>query len=283
MQNYSINKTYSTVLLFLQDTYPDTSSRTLRMWLSQGRVLLNEKRILRSNLALQQGDLIQIRPRIKALNKSVQIIYEDASLLVLYKPNGMLSVATDFVKESLHKAVKEYCKKRNQQSYVVHRLDKETSGLILFCKQQKLHTALKKMFEKHDIQREYKGIVKGSMESTKGTWKSYLAETEGDFSVYSTSKEQGKLAITHYELSKTNKDYHLVNFSLETGKKNQIRVHCKEAGISLYGDKKYGNSKQGGKRLCLHAYKLSFIHPFSNKKMCFEVPLPDYFIQIMGI
>ena len=193
----------------------------------------------------------------------------------------MLSVATAFDKtNTAHSVLKAQFKPR--QVYVVHRLDQDTSGVMLFALKENCFEAMKKIFEKHDIDRVYYAIVEGNLDSSSGTWQSYLYE-DANYHVHSTTSAQtGELAITHYEVKAANKHYSLLELKLETGRKNQIRVHCQQAGNPVVGDKKYGATKNPLKRLGLHAYMLAFVHPSTHKKKIFTSPLPEVFLKIFN-
>ena len=149
---------------------------------------------------------------------------------------------------------------------------------MLFAKTEKARDGLKKQFELHSIQREYIALVQGCVESKSGTWKSALVED--DF-YYVRSREGGKMAITHYQVERSNSRCTLLRVTLETGRKNQIRVHCSEAGHPVVGDKKYGATEHFLGRLGLHARLLGFTHPVTGKSMRFEVATPEFFSKIL--
>jgi 23S rRNA pseudouridine1911/1915/1917 synthase len=148
---------------------------------------------------------------------------------------------------------------------------------MVFAYTQSAREALQAQFQAHSIDRTYVGIVEGILPEKKGSWQSYLIE---DPDYFVRSANVGKLSITHYEVIREMRKLSLMRFKLETGRKNQIRVHCSEAGHPLTGDEKYGAKTNFAKRLCLHASKLGFIHPTSGKKMEFEIPVPDVFDKL---
>jgi|JI9StandDraft_1071089.scaffolds.fasta_scaffold40609_3 23S rRNA pseudouridine1911/1915/1917 synthase len=195
----------------------------------------------------------------------ILIYHEDRDIIVVEKPEGLLTVATNYTEHSLHSIVKTW----RRRVWPVQRLDRETSGVIVFALNEESRDYLKEQFAEHSIEREYQGIVCGELLDS-GTWQSRLKE---DKNYFVRSHPHGEVAITHYEpLGYSSKKRTLVKFLLETGKKNQIRVHASEAGFPLLGDTKYGNLSW--KRLALHAHRLSFTHPVTKKRMAFTSPSP---------
>jgi 23S rRNA pseudouridine1911/1915/1917 synthase len=264
------------ILNFLQELFPESSSNTLRSWLRAGRVLANDNVIIKANTPLAKGTTVSIGPKVSFLRKGIKVLFEDETLIVLEKPEGLLSVATDFDNSS---SVHEVLKRRfhKQRVFPVHRLDRETSGVMIFAFSEKAQKSLKKQFEEKTIQKVYYALVEGKPISEKGTWESYLEE-DPFYSVSSTDVPgKGKQAITHYELVSSNPRYSLLRLSPVTGKKHQLRVHCKEAGHPIIGDPRYGTGYNPIDRLGLHAQKITFAHPITEKQMCFEVPLPASF------
>lgn len=213
----------------------------------------------------------------------LDIIYEDKAIIVINKPSHLLTISTDNEKEkTLFHKVLMYEKKKNKNNkvFIVHRLDKDTSGLVLFAKDEKIKFKLQNNWDK-DTKRGYVAIVNGKTKN-KETLKSYLAETK-TLLVYSTDDRKiGKLAITEYEKLLENKKFTLLKIHILTGRKNQIRVQLSDINNSIVGDKKYGQSKFDPlRRLCLHANYLEIIHPITNKKMVFETPIPKEFMSFM--
>lgn len=269
-----------TLLDALQALAPASSKTTLRSWLKDGRVQLNGKEVKIASTPVEAGQLVTVGAKEKHLPKGVQILYEDKHLIAIIKPEGLLSVATLFEKGlTAHTIIKEYVHPR--KVYVVHRLDQDTSGVMLFAFTDEAYKGLKSIFEKHAIDREYTAVVEGHLESLSGSWSCYLYEDE-KYHVHATDDpEKGEYAITHYEVRKQNPKYTLLNLKLETGKKNQIRVHCQEAGHPVSGDKKYGAEHAPLRRLCLHAHLLAFTHPVTKKEMRFEAPAPQGFFKLV--
>jgi 23S rRNA pseudouridine1911/1915/1917 synthase len=259
---------------------PDSSNTTLRSWLKEGRVSVDETIQKVSSYPVRKGQLVSVGRKDKVIEGDIKIIYEDQHLVVVEKPYGILSVATDFDSENtVHTFVKQ--KYKRNKVYVVHRLDQETSGVMLFALTEQAYKGLKETFYHHDLERSYTAIVEGLMKEKQGKWESYLYEDES-FTVRTTNdSEKGRLSITHFKVESAAKQYTRLILTLETGRKNQIRVHCKEAGHPVVGDKKYGAESNPIKRLCLHASLLAFTHPVTGKPMRFDSPPPKLFDRIV--
>lgn len=259
---------------------PNSSKTTVRSWLKKGRIYVDGQVVKAGNTLVNKGQTIEIKSRPHYFKKGVKILYEDQYLVAIEKPEGLLSVATAFQKDqTAHAFLKT--RFRPKRIYVVHRLDQDTSGVILFALNKHALENLKAAFEKHEIERRYVAIVEGHLATQTGTWISYLYEDE-NYYVHSTkNKRKGQLAITHYKVCGISKKHTLLDLRLETGKKNQIRVHCQDAGHPVAGDQKYGAHSNPIKRLCLHAYYLSFKHPITQKIMRFESKVPVSFFRIV--
>ncbi len=265
-------ETPALILDVLKKLSPDSSNNTLKSWIEQGRVSINGRLSLRWNRKVIRGEEVAVRPKVQLVGGGLKLLFEDDHIVIIEKPAKLLSVAseTEFEKTA-HNILKRRTKKR---VWPVHRLDKDTSGVMMFAYTEEARDKLKNKFELHDIDREYHGIVQGILTPPQGTWESNLIE---DANYFVKSHETGKRAITHYEVISQNETVALVKFRLETGRKNQIRVHCFEAGHPIAGDLKYGSTIRFYKRLCLHASLLGFEHPITHKKMSFESPLPTFF------
>jgi len=212
----------------------------------------------------------------------LDIVYEDKWLIVVNKPSHLLTISTNNEKEKtlFHKVIMyEKRKNKNNKVFIVHRLDKDTSGLVLFAKDEKVKYQLQNNWDKN-TKRGYVAIVHGHTKD-KEILKSYLAETK-TLLVYSTDSRNGKLAITEYEKIKSNKLLSLLKIKIKTGRKNQIRVQLKDNGNEIVGDKKYGDNKFDPlRRLCLHANYLEIVHPVTNKRVVFETEIPKAFLNLM--
>lgn len=215
----------------------------------------------------------------------LDIVYEDKDIIVINKKPHLLTISTENEKEkTLFHQVMLYLKKKNKNNkvFIVHRLDKDTSGLIVFAKNENIKRKLQNNWE--NSKRGYIAVVNGILEKDKGTIKSYLMETK-TLLVYSTNdSKNGKLAITSYEKIKENNLYTMLKIDIKTGRKNQIRVHLNDIGNSIVGDKKYGSIKRDPlRRLCLHANYLEFVHPVTNKKIVFETKIPKTFEDLFNV
>jgi 23S rRNA pseudouridine1911/1915/1917 synthase len=232
---------------------------------------------------LQPGQSIEIRQnRIPPEKSFLQytIVYEDHDIIVVEKQAGLLSVATDSEKRAtLYSMLSSHVKKQDPTNkiFIVHRLDRETSGLMIFAKNETIKHYLQETWNDTVIERTYIALAEGVLEHKEGVIRSYLFE-DCQFRVHSSpTPGRGQEAITHYKVLKENKYYSLLKVNLETGRKNQIRVHLQEIGHPVVGDKKYGAKSSPIKRLGLHAQQLSFIHPSTKKKMEFQSNIPKAF------
>ena len=222
------------------------------------------------------------RPR--SLSNGLAILYEDKDLLVVDKPAGLLTVATAHEKSrTAHSLLTEYirigCGRSRKQLSIVHRLDRDTSGTLIFAKSEEAMFRLKDRWKQ--TEKKYLAVVHGRCEKSSETITSYLAEDE-DYTVYSTSDSaKGKLSHTAYTVLRVTKRYSLLEVTLLTGRKNQIRVHLAGIGHPIVGDMKYGR-EDGQHRMALHARSISFDHPFSGKRLSFESVVPEFFTTLVG-
>jgi tRNA pseudouridine32 synthase/23S rRNA pseudouridine746 synthase/23S rRNA pseudouridine1911/1915/1917 synthase len=253
---------------------PDSSKNELKSWVEKGRVIVDGYLAKRWNTPLRHGQKVEIKPRSTIAEESLKILYKDDDIVVIDKPIALLSVRTDAQAErTVHAILKRHLKGR---VWPVHRLDRDTSGVMVFALSEKARDVLKKAFFNHDIEREYYALVEGRIKMKRGTWESRLLE---DKQFFVRSGPEGKLAITHFEVLGVRGKNTIVKFNLETGRKNQIRVHASEAGFPIVGDKKYGAKTSPYRRLCLHAHKLGLSHPVTGKKLTFTSPLPEELFQ----
>ena len=217
------------------------------------------------------------------MKKTLDIIYEDRSLLVVNKKAGLLTIATAKEKDrTLYHEVYMYLKKKNQKVFIVHRLDKDTSGVVLFAKTEKMKLLLQKDWNNLVKVREYLAIVEGKVEKEQAILTNYLMETK-TLRTYISNSKKGQLAITKYKLIKYIKDYSVLQVFIETGRKNQIRVQLSNMRNPIIGDKKYGSTKNPIRRLGLHAHRLILINPITKKEMEFLAPIPDSFLTIIKL
>jgi tRNA pseudouridine32 synthase/23S rRNA pseudouridine746 synthase/23S rRNA pseudouridine1911/1915/1917 synthase len=199
--------------------------------------------------------------------------------------SGLLTVSNEKVRENTaYYLLNEYVRKGNQKSrnrvFIVHRLDRDTSGVIVFAKSEVAKRYLQE--EWHGFKKTYYAVVHGTLGEKEGVITSYLAENRA-YKVYSVDgPEKGKLARTGYKVLRESKKYSLLEIDLVTGKKNQIRVHLSEKGYPVVGDKKYGKKEMGIKRLALHAASITIVHPYTKEKMTFRTKVPNYFISLLN-
>jgi tRNA pseudouridine32 synthase/23S rRNA pseudouridine746 synthase/23S rRNA pseudouridine1911/1915/1917 synthase len=225
------------------------------------------------------------RPPAKYQPKGLPLLYEDKDIIVVEKPGGLLTMGTERDKSrTAHTILNEYVRKGDPRSrnrvYIVHRLDRETSGILLFAKSE----AAKSFLQGHwdETEKHYLTIVHGSVMPSSGTISSYLAENSA-FTVYSTNDQKaGKLSHTEYTVLKEVKGFTLLDIHLLTGRKHQIRVHLSEKGHPVVGDKKYGKGNDAYGTLALHARSLSFTHPVNGRRLTFETAMPDFFTRLVG-
>ena len=270
----------SDLFLVLQQLYPNCSKTSLRSWIKLGRVYVDNVVVKNVQVVVKAGQTIEISDRKHMVDSRLPILYTDSALVVIDKPEGLLSVSTFFEKtETAFGLLKRHFYPK--QVYVVHRLDQATSGVMLFALSEKALASLKKTFAAHEIERKYVAIVEGVLEESQGKWESYLYEDRNYVVKETSNPSEGELAVTHYRLIAHTKTHSWLELSLETGKKNQIRVHCQKAGHPVVGDKKYGATGNPAKRLCLHANYLAFKHPISGKSMQFTSPVPDSFYRLV--
>jgi 23S rRNA pseudouridine1911/1915/1917 synthase len=276
----------SQLLEYLFARIPDKGRKLIKAVLRDRQVAVGGKTVTQYDHPLRKGQEVKVRWQkipLDQLYKGIQIVFEDSDLIVIDKPAGLLTVATDTEKrQTAYSILSDYVKKRDPDNkiFVVHRIDRETSGLLLFAKSVEMKDAVQGTWMSTITERVYVALVEGVVEPAEGTVTSWLTESSA-FKVYSSQNpQQGKKAITHYQVIQSNRDYSLLKVSLETGRKHQIRVHLQDLGHPVVGDKKYGFSDNPLKRLGLHAQVLAFIHPVSNVPWRFETPVPRPFLRV---
>ena len=273
-QNY-INHGEITLLKSMANFKKDLSNKTIKNYIKNGMVKVNDKVITNSSYLLHENDNIEIIYIKNKINDyDLDILYEDDYLIAINKPNGLLSISNDKEKDiTAYRMVSDYVKKNDHKYiFVVHRLDQDTSGILLFCKDEKIRDKMQDNWNTIVKKRGYVAVVDGKMTGS-GTIHTYLKENKGQF-VYSSKNNDGKEAITHYSIIKNNNSYSLVQVFIDTGRRNQIRVHLSEKGYPIAGDKKYKCKTNPIKRLCLHANILEFIHPVTKKLIHIESEIP---------
>ncbi|MDE6836631.1 MAG: RluA family pseudouridine synthase, partial [Muribaculaceae bacterium] len=215
----------------------------------------------------------------------IEIVYEDDDVIVINKGYGLLSVAAQNAKKeaNAYDIIRNYVKEVDPRNklFIVHRLDRDTSGLMMFAKSAEAQEVLRHNWNNVILERLYVAVLEGNLEQENGYVKSRLAENS-QFVVYSTENpEEGRVAVTHYKVLDRGNNLTLAQFSLDTGRKNQIRVHASDLGHPISGDKKYGAKKSPLHRLALHAQTLRFAHPITKKDMHFTTPIPQKFRDVL--
>jgi 23S rRNA pseudouridine1911/1915/1917 synthase len=271
------------LLTFLLEKMPKKSRHNVKAILRDKQALVNNRAVTQFNQILKPGQTVTIKDS-KAPEeqkyKGLTILFEDEYLIIINKSEGTLSIATE--KQKLHNAysiLSDHIKKADPRNrlFVVHRLDRETSGLMMFAKSERVQKLLQESWNATIKERTYLAVTEGLVKETEGVIESYLVENKA-LTVYSTNNPNlGKHAITHYETMKSTEFNSLLKVNLETGRKNQIRVHMKDIGCPIVGDEKYGAKTDPIGRLGLHAWVLSFIHPITNENMFFETAIPTKF------
>lgn len=214
-------------------------------------------------------------------NKKLNILYEDKFIIIVNKPPHLLTMSTEKEKErTLYHYVFEYLKQKNKSNkvFIVHRLDKDTSGIVMLAKDDKTKFFLQDNWDK--FKKNYVAIVEGKLKNNKGILRSYLQETKTHLT-YSVNDKNGKLAITEYEKVLESKKYTMLSLNLKTGRKNQIRVQLADIGNPIVGDKKYGTKKDPIRRMALVANTLEFIHPKTKEKIVIDIDIPKEFINLV--
>lgn len=258
---------------------PDSSKTSIRSWIKEGRVKVDGMVIKSPATPVKTGSQIELGAKPKFLEEGVKILFQDRYFIVIDKPEGLLSVKTRFEKEdTLHK----YLKNRFGRVFVIHRLDQGTSGVMVFGIEEEASIRLKKSFRDHKLVRRYHAIVEGKLTGS-GTWTHHLFEDEKyKVHVVPEGTDKAQKAITHYKALSSAKGYTLVEFTLETGRKNQIRVQSSYMGHPVAGDEKYGARGDPLRRLALHASILEIPHPYTHKTLKFSSPVPLHFKKVVS-
>lgn len=277
----------SGLLDFLTGVMPHRKRTTVKDYLKHHQVMLDGQVTTQFNAPVNAGSVIEVNttrefqvfshPRLK-------LVYEDNDIIVIEKGYGLLSMGTDKVKDgTAYSILRDYLKRKDPRNklFIVHRLDRDTTGLMMFAKSQQAKETMQHNWNNMVLERKYVAVIEGSLEPESGEIRSYLAEN-AEHEVYSTKDpEAGQLAVTYYTTLKKHSPYSLVELSLATGRKNQIRVHMKEAGHPIVGDRRYGAKSSPIHRLCLHAQTLRFVHPMTRRDMMFSSQLPPGFSRLV--
>ena len=278
----------TTLLEFLMTALNGISRNKAKDILAGNGVKVNRKATTRFDEPLKPGFVVQVSRHKRSTtlkNQYVRIVYEDKDLVVVEKNEGILSMPSTAKQYSVKKVLDEYFEKRHFKcrAHTVHRLDRETSGLMIYAKS----IEVAQMFEAdwHNIvyDRRYLAVVDGEVEQEGGTVKSWLKDNKAFITYSSPEDNGGKYAVTHFRVLQKTPRFSLLELKLETGRKNQIRVHMQDIGHPVVGDFKYGKGVGPVGRLCLHAYRLHFFHPRTGERMEFETPCPKEFKKLVEI
>ena len=271
-----------TLLNFLLNNVKERRSK-IKATLQGRGIKVNGKTVTPFDYPVAAGTKIEVcktkRNNDKLKSRYVKIVYEDQYLVVIEKNIGILSMAAGHKSLNVKAVLDDYFKKTRQRctAHVVHRLDRDTSGLMIYAKDMETEQILEHNW--HDIvfDRRYVAVVSGEMENDEGTIENWLKDNKAYVTYSSPVDNGGKYAITHYRVLDRTTEHSLVEYKLETGRKNQIRVHSADMGHPVCGDIKYGNGDDPIHRLCLHAYMLCFYHPVTRQAMEFETMIPAAF------
>ncbi|WP_315546887.1 RluA family pseudouridine synthase [Prevotella koreensis] len=273
------------LLEFLLEKVKGQSKSKIKATLQGHGVLVGKTCVTKFDYMLKPGMCVAVSNTKRNLNilrsRYVKIVYEDQYIVVVDKAVGILSMAAGHSSLNVKAVLDDYFHKSRQrcQAHVVHRLDRDTSGLMIYAKDMQTEQALEHQWHEAVYDRRYVALLSGRMEQKEGTIANWLKDNSAYITYSSPTDNGGKYAVTHFYTLETQANYSLVQFCLETGRKNQIRVHAADMGHPVCGDVKYGNGDNPIGRLCLHAYVLCFYHPVTHEKMEFSTPIPQSFIQ----
>jgi len=274
------------LLEFLFEKFPKLSRNAVKSILGGHYVAVNGAPVSQYNLKLSKDDVVIVsKQRISKKNRQdLPIIFENEEFIVINKPSGLLTIPSDNEKgRTAYRMVNDYVQQKDKHNrvFVVHRLDEDTSGVLMFAKNAKIKDVLQKNWSDIVLERGYYAIVEGKMEKQEATLVNYLKENSLNLMYVTQDKTAGKKCVTHYKVIRSNSEYSLLDINIDTGRKNQIRVQLGHIGHHVVGDDKYGEPKDPLKRLGLHAYKLKFVHPLTKKICEFKTDMPKEFSKII--
>ncbi|MUK88388.1 RluA family pseudouridine synthase [Ornithinibacillus sp. L9] len=276
-------KEHTELLPFLLEVMHNRSRNSVKSILTRGQITVDDHIETKHNYPLKPGQQVIVLKNKAAIKQDqligMSIIFEDKDIIVINKEAGLLSIATKKEKQqTVHHQLMEYVRQQDPQNrvFVVHRLDKETSGVMMFAKNEKTKRQLQDKWKDIVKERTYVALVEGKVTKPSGRIASWLKETKTHL-MYSSPDKNGQHAVTHYKVLQSNNEFSLLEVQLETGRKNQIRVHMKDLGHPIVGDKKYGANGNPIGRLGLHAKVLSFNHPTTGQLLLFKADVPRSF------
>ena len=272
---------------FIMEKMHGISRNRAKALISNRVVLVNNAITTHPLTELKAGQVVQLdrsKHKMSFHSNELDIVFEDPYLLVVDKHAGLLSMSNNSRQQTVQTVLNRYLEKGGNRttSHLVHRLDRDTSGLMVYAKDVQTQQSLINGWQQLVTDRRYLALVKGELENRRGRIQSWLTEDKRFITNSSPIDNGGKFAVTHYNVLTSSNGYSLVECELETGRKNQIRVHMADLGHPVVGDHKYGSEEDPMRRLGLHAYMLCFTHPVTGKHMCFETPVPALFEKCLN-
>jgi len=265
----------------LRTLFPEASGRSLKQWLESGRIELNGRVCRDGRIMVGARDRVVLGTRGRVpFPRGLGLVHEDAAMVVVDKQPGLLSMATERERErTAYRLLWDYlaAQRPRARPFIVHRLDRETSGLLVFAKSEATKRSLQAQFEARTVERVYVALVRGKVRREAGTLESRLVEDKS-LRVHPTSGPEGKTAITSYRVIGHGQDTTLLELSLGTGRRRQIRVQLAGIGHPIVGDREHGGPSGPFRRLCLHAKRLGFVHPTTGKPMRFDSAAPEAWV-----
>ena len=279
---------HAELMKFLIGAIPSKSRGDIKCLLAHHQISVDNEVITQYNYPLEIGQQVVVnwtKVLMEEQPQGLNIVLEDSDIIVIEKQAGLLSIATATEKEhTAYSILSEHVKKRDPKNkiFVLHRLDRDTSGVMMFAKSEKVQQLLQNAWKEVVLERSYVAVVEGLVTQEQGTITSWLTESKAFIMYSSRTPNAGQKAVTHYRVLQKNKNYSLLDVKLETGRKNQIRVHMQDIGHSIIGDKKYGAVKHPIGRLGLHARVLGFKHPITGEDVRYETDIPKEFLNLFS-
>ncbi len=274
------------LLPFLLEKLARMGRNRVKAMLARGQISIDGKVETKYNARLSSGQTVSVSSVAQDKQspiRGLEILYEDEDLIVIDKQAGLLSIASEKEKhDTAYSFLMEHVRKTNPRNrvFVVHRLDRDTSGVMLYAKSEKVQQALQQAWKEAVPERTYIALVEGSVKQEEGTHTSWLKESKTLKMFSSPVPNDGQKAVTHFKVLQKTQAYSLLEIRLDTGRKNQIRVHMQDLGHPVVGDKKYGSRQNPIGRLGLHAQVIAFYHPATGKLMRFAAKLPEAFLRV---
>ncbi|GAB3994962.1 RluA family pseudouridine synthase [Spirosoma daeguense] len=275
------------LMTFLIAQLPHKNRNNIKSLLRNKQILIDDKVYTQFNHPLRPGQVVKIgasRAPETSQYRGLTILFEDSDIIVINKQSGLLSMATNKERDrTAYGILSDYVKKENPKNkiFIIHRLDRDTSGVMMFARSEKVQQLMQEFWNATTKQRTYVALVEGVPEPPRGTITSYLRESKALIVYSSQNPDNGQLAITNYNVVKSNRHFALLELELETGRKNQIRVHMQDIQHPIAGDTKYGATSDPIGRLGLHAEVLAFDHPITGEPMRFDAPVPKSFLSVL--